>query len=315
MDLQALIDVAAPGDLVKAPAGSYQIDAINAPLRLKSDITLDLSVAVLNAIPVMSATPSGELGYHMVEIHGCNNVTIIGGTIVGERDKHLSGTAPEVGGFGHGISIQKGSRNIKVQNTKVSACFADGIYIEDAFSVEIARVTSDRNRRQGMSVIQVDGLVVDSCQFSNTGGTPPGDGVDCECDIDAQSIRNVQISRCVFVGNVGAGVAFGSPGTYANCRVTPDNSFDMHTQPIWAGGNAAPLGTPLWAFLLNRSLGWTPGYRWWLSDELVSKMTEAASTPPLPQALLCHAMPSHALPSSALLRHAAFQNHNRRKIP
>jgi len=224
---------------------------------LKSDLTLDLSAVVLRAIPVK------ELSYQIVRIHGCSNVTIIGGTIIGERDKHLASVEWSVGGWGHGISIQKRSSNVQVRGTHVSACFADGIYIEDASHVEIKSVVSDRNRRQGMSVIQVDGLVVNSCQFSNSGGTPPGCGIDLECDIDGEFIRNVLISKCVFFGNAGACCAAGSPGTYQNIRITPDNDFDMKTQPIWAAGNAAPLGTSWWAFALNRSFGYLPNYRWW----------------------------------------------------
>src|SRR5438309_5479975 len=34
----------------------------------------------------------------------------------------------------------------------------------------------------------------------------------------------------------------------------------LKTQPIWCG-SACKLGTPPWAFLLNRTLGWMPGYR------------------------------------------------------
>ncbi len=257
MSIQDLIDLASPGDTVVAPPGEYQIDAVGAPLTLKSDLTLDLSAAVLTALP------TAALSYQIVRVHGCNNVTIIGGVIKGERNTHLASTAWDVGGWGHGISIQKGSRNIKVTGTQVSDCFADGIYIEDAYDVEISKVTSDHNRRQGMSVIQVDGLVVNACQFSNSGGTPPGCGIDLECDTDVEYIRNVTVSKCVFYGNAGACFAAGSPGTYSNIRVTPDNDFDMKTQPIWAAGHAGPLGTSWWAFLLNRSLGWTSGYRWW----------------------------------------------------
>ncbi len=257
MSIQDLIDAAQPGDRVVVPDGVYEIDAVNAPLRLKSDITLDLGAAVLQALPTAEST------YQIVRVHGCNNVTIIRGTIKGERDSHLGPTNWKVGGWGHGISIREGSRNIKVLGTNVSACFADGLYIEDAFGVEISKVVSDRNRRQGLSVIQADGVVIDSCQFSNNGGTPPGCGIDLECDTDKQSIRNVQITRCVFFKNEGSCIAAGSPGTYSNLRVTPDNHFDMTSQPIWAAGGAAPLGTSWYAMILNRIFGTTSGYRWW----------------------------------------------------
>ncbi len=256
MTLQLMIDQAAPGDTVK-PDGAYQIDSLSDPVRLKSNITLDLSGAALSAIP------NSGIYSIILKIDACENVNVIGGLIRGERDTHLGPTNWEIGGGGAGISIQGGSRNIKIQGVNVKECFADGILILDGNQIEIDKVVCDHNRRQGMSVINCDGLSVISSQFSKNGGTPPGCGIDLECDTDAERIANVTIEKNVFYGNAGSCISFGSPGKYINCRVTADNSFDMVTQPIWAGGNASPLGTSWWAFSLNRACSWLPGYRWW----------------------------------------------------
>jgi Right handed beta helix region len=257
MDIQTLIDQARPGDTVRVPEGVYAIDAVNAPITLKSDIKLDLTGVTLQAIP------NDRIWYRIIEIYGCSNVTIIGGLIIGERDGHLGPTNWEVGGGGAGINIAGGSHNIVIRGTHVSACFADGILVLNGHNITISYVECDRNRRQGMSIINCDGLLVQNSQFSNNGGTPPGCGIDLECDLETEAINDVLISACKFFGNEGSCISFGSPGTYTNCRVAPDNDFDMRTQPIWAGGNAAPLGTPWWAFVLNRLFSWWSGYRWW----------------------------------------------------
>jgi hypothetical protein len=41
------------------------------------------------------------------------------------------------------------------------------------------------------------GMHVASSQFSNNGGTPPGTGIDFECDTDAERIANVLVEKNV----------------------------------------------------------------------------------------------------------------------
>lgn len=255
--LQALIDQASPGSTVVVPAGSYQIDAVNDPLRLKSNVGVDLTGVTLTAIP------NSKTNYKIVSISHCENVSVINGHIKGERDTHLGSTDWSAGGWGFGIYIGEGSRNVSLQRTVTTDCFGDGVYVSDAYNVSLEGIVSDKNRRQGMSVIHVDGLHVSGCQFSNSGGTPPGSGIDFECDLDGQRIINVVVEKSKFFGNAGSCIAFGSPGQYHNIRVMGDNTYDHLTQPIYATGNAAPLGTPWWAFLLNRTCSWLPQYRWW----------------------------------------------------
>lgn len=268
MSLQELIDKASPGDTVRVPPGEYQVDTSeHGALRLKSDITLDLTDVVLRSIPTESKNP------WIIQIWGASNVTIVNGTLVGERNNHIGPTDPAAGGGGGGIDIRgshfpgedpsKPARNVRIKGTKISDCFCDGIYVWDAYATEIDHVTCDHNRRQGMSVVHADGVYVHDSQFSNSGGTPPGCGIDLENDLDSERIINVQVGNSVFYGNQGACIAAGSPGAYHNIRILANNSFDMKTQPIWAAGGAAPLGTPWWAFLLNRSMGYLPSYRWW----------------------------------------------------
>jgi hypothetical protein len=255
--IQSLIDQAAPGDTVRVPPGRYEVDSVNAPITLRSGITLDLTGVTLAALP------TDRIFSMVVAIPGCSDVTIVGGDIVGERDTHIGSTAWDMGGGGGGITIYNGSRNVKIRGTKVSNCFADGILLLHAHGVEVDGVVSNHNRRQGMSVVDVDGLHVHHSQFSDSGGTPPGSGIDIENDLETEAIRNVLVEHCVFYGNQGSGIGIGGPGVYENIVIAPTNSFDMKTQPIWVAGNAAPLGTSPWAFLLNRTCSWMPWYRWW----------------------------------------------------
>jgi polygalacturonase len=265
--LQDLIDQAGPEDIVKFPPGDYSIDAVNAPLRLKSGITLDLSGVTLRAIP------NAQTYSWFLTLWGVRDVTILNGVLIGERNIHLGSTDASVGGSGGGIDVRsshypgedpnKPARNIKIQGTNISECFCDGINLWDVYQVEIDHVVCNHNRRQGLTVVHADGVYVHNSQFSNSGGADPGCGIDLENDREDERIVNVRIEKNVFHDNKGACVAAGSPGQYHNIVVTPDNDFDMKSQPIWAAGGAGPLGTPWWALLLNRTMGYLPGYRWW----------------------------------------------------
>jgi hypothetical protein len=271
--VQDLIDAAAPGANIPVPPGEYTIDAVNEPIRMKSDINLNLSGVTLRAVP------NNKTNSKIITSAGASNIAVLNGTIIGERDTHLwtadqfpDGKLPadpkdywKSGGWGHGIVIEGGSRNVSLVRNNISHCFGDGVYVADAYSVLLSRNVLEYNRRQGMSVICVDGMTVDSNQFSNTGRggwTPPGCGIDFEPDYAEQWIKNVTVTKNVFADNEGSSIAWGTnKGIFKNCRVMGDNQFDLKKRPIWlAAGN---LGTPWWAFLLNRSLSWSPSYRWW----------------------------------------------------
>ncbi len=246
---------------------------------LKSGITLDLTSVILKALPNDQAISK------MLWAKGVENVIIRGGSIIGERDTHLvpppkagPGFDDDVyaGGWGHGLVITDGSKNIQVVGTTITRCYGDGIYVDwgeskqGPSSILLNSVFAVANRRQGMSVICVDGMIIRNSTFSDNGnapfGTIPGAGIDFECDPypapDVQYIKNIVVENCTFGDNRGASIGVnGDPGVYANIRISACH-FDMKRRPIWVAGGLDGH-TPWWAFLLNRAFGKTPGYRWW----------------------------------------------------
>ena len=250
--IQELIDRTTPGFTARPPPGDYVIDGQDNPIRCKTGVTLDLTDAVLRQAPGY-----GNLS-NIIATAGANDLAILGGNLIGERKADgISGER------GFGIRIDLGSRNIVVRKTMINNCWMDGVLIKDAYNVELDRIVSDCNRRQAVSALDVNGLHIHHSQLSNSGGTPPGDGIDLECDRPDQKMMNVLIEKNLIFGNKGSNIAVNmSPGMYGNIRIMSDNQYDLKTQPIWIGSPGV-LGTPWWAFLLNRSLGWTPGYRYW----------------------------------------------------
>jgi Pectate lyase superfamily protein len=197
--IQAAIDEAGgTGGTVLVPKGTYMIDAVaENRLSLKSEMTLKLSKdATLKAIP------NDSKKYSILLISGVSNVTVTGGTLEGDRKEHKG----ESGEWGFGIRIDKDASHIVVSGMIAKNMWGDGFYVEGASDVSFCSVTADANRRQGLSVIAADGLLVLNSTFKNTRGTRPSAGIDFEPDDPDQKVNNVQIEKSQFLDNAGPGV-------------------------------------------------------------------------------------------------------------
>jgi Right handed beta helix region len=205
------------------PKGTYMIDAVaENRLSLKGEMTLKLSKdATLKAIP------NDSKKYSILSISGVSNVTVTGGTLEGDLNEHKG----ESGEWGFGIRIDKHASHIVVSGLLAKNMWGDGFYVEGASDVSFCSVTADGNRRQGVSVIAADGLLVLNSTFKNTRGTRPGAGIDFEPDDPDQEINNVQIEKSQFLDNAGPGVLIaGKKGAVAKVELT-GNVFKGN-QPI-----------------------------------------------------------------------------------
>jgi polygalacturonase len=106
----------------------------------------------------------------------------------------------------------RGCSNIKVHGLTLRDSGGDGImvcggtkrpYSKDIY---IKDVTCDNNHRQGISVTNVVGLVVENCTFNNTWGTPPCSGVDLEPDTPRDRMQHITFRDCRFENNYGDGI-------------------------------------------------------------------------------------------------------------
>lgn len=194
--IQAAVNQAAgTGGTVLVPDGTYMIDAITS-IQIKSNMTLRMSGGT-----ILKALPNGKDNYSIINITGASNINVIDGTLIGERDKH-SGTSGE---WGMGIML-RGVTNVAIEGVTVKNCWGDGFYIRGASKdVKFCTVIADNNRRQGMSIISVDGMVVKNSIFKNTVGTAPQAGIDFEPNTE-DTISNVQIVNSQFIDNKGFGI-------------------------------------------------------------------------------------------------------------
>jgi polygalacturonase len=212
--IQAAIDaVGGTQGTVLVPDGTYLINAVHREtLKLKSDMTLRLAKGA-----VLKAIPNDEKRYAILHISGVSNISVVGGTLLGERDKHIG----EEGQGGMGIRIDNGAAHISISGVTATAMWGDGFYIDDAHDVTLCGVTADGNRRQGLSIIEADGVLVKNSVFQNTAGTPPSAGIDLEPDERAQAITNVRIQSSRFLDNAGPGLEInGKKGPVSDIEIT-----------------------------------------------------------------------------------------------
>ncbi len=201
--IQDAVNSARGGDTVLIPPGTYKVKAYRSGkaygIRLKSDMTLRMASGA-----VLKATPTDSENYSIVMIAEASNVNVIGGVLEGERGSHR-GTGGE---WGMGLNIKQ-SNHVVVEGVTARECWGDGFYVcGGSKDVTLCRITADSNRRQGISIVSADGVVVRNSTFKNTAGTLPECGLDLEPN-QGEVVKNVTITGNTFTGNSGGGIAAG----------------------------------------------------------------------------------------------------------
>ena len=158
------------------------------------------------------------------------------------------------GEWRHCLSL-RGCSDVTILGLSLEDSGGDGIYInggeETGFcrNIHIRDVRCDGNYRQGISVISVDGLLIENSDFINTFGTAPSAGIDIEPDRPEQAAKRIVIRSCTFKDNYGDGVhmwfGFNKPDPkdisilFENCTVTSEKGAGIQ---IGGLGDEGPGG-------------------------------------------------------------------------
>lgn len=155
----------------------------------------------------LSVKPNRLAGYSIIDISNKVNVTIDGGLVKGDVGSHnyVDGTTSE---WGFGVHVSN-SENIIIENTEMSFCIGDGVYVggiaestegdyaHASRKITIKNCKFDSNRREAISLVHAENVVIDGCAVYNMGQveyTPPSFGINIEPN-KKQSVRNVLIRR------------------------------------------------------------------------------------------------------------------------
>ena len=215
---RAINEVAGTGGTLFVPSGTYLIRAHGKKrLRLKSNMTLRLAnKAVLKAIP----NSAGH--YSILRIAGVHDVTVIGGTLQGDRRQHKA----RWGEWGQGIIIGPDSHRITIANMTTQDMWGDGFYVAGGRDIAFCSVNARRNRRQGLSIVSGDRILVTNSVFRDTRGTRPSAGIDLEPDKPHQTISNVRIEHSQFINNEGGGIMIAGKKARISRVQIQNNEFD-----------------------------------------------------------------------------------------
>ena len=148
-------------------------------------------------------------GGNVLYVRDCHDVNISGsGQIVGDLLTHRG----EEGESVYGIFIRN-AESVNISGITCKLFWGDGIYIYPGVVTEefipvcrnivIDNVTCDSNRRQGISIVGGENIVIKNSRLLNTGdtkGTAPSSGIDIE-PAKGLTVDNIVIDNCEFVNN------------------------------------------------------------------------------------------------------------------
>lgn len=190
---------------VYIPDGTYMVNALKHLNPLSNTRIIMAKNAVIQAIPNNLDT------YAIFNLSNVENIIIVGGTVKGERSQHTGTT----GEWGHCIKIIEGCKNIKIDSVTTQDGWGDGIYLGSNMTLNypknvlIINVLSTNNRRQGLSIVSCDGVVIQDSDFTNQNGTSPESGIGIEpnhWDTDKGiAPKDIIIENCLLSGNNGKG--------------------------------------------------------------------------------------------------------------
>lgn len=193
---------------------------------------------------LIKMVPNNKTSYSAVRIEDISNTTFYNMRIEGDRANHSGNT----GEWGMGISM-RGCTNVRLLSPVVSECWGDGIYLGSSKnglnrSIKIENARLDHNRRNGISIIAVDGLVIKNAVISNTIGTAPMAGIDVEPNDNSNTIDNITIDNPVTFNNGRFGIVLSLgelPGSVAkNVNITINNHIDDGSTVGFSSAMGAP---------------------------------------------------------------------------
>lgn len=137
------------------------------------------------------------------------NVTIIGyrAQVIGTRPKYNAGE------YRMGLKVRS-VQNLLVEGLTLRDTEGDGIYLgvvatdQPNRDITVRNVVCDNNRRQGLSVVSVDQLLVEGSSFLRTNGTPPQAGIDFEPNNPGDLLTNIVLRDSVLSGNAAYQLVF-----------------------------------------------------------------------------------------------------------
>ena len=202
--IQATLDAAysAGFSAVRFPAGTYKVTADKADNNFYAALNVHSGQHLIFESATLHLSANSYDFYAVVNVHNVENVTLTGNlTIIGDRESHTGTT----GESGHGIRIVN-SKNVHVSDVDIRYTWGDGVCVggngtreEISENVTLERIRTYKCSRNGLSIIEADGVTVRDCEFSYTDRTNPQYGIDVEPNLGTAT--NIYIENVKMLNN------------------------------------------------------------------------------------------------------------------
>ena len=253
-ELQAALDAAA-GKRLLIPKGAYGVSFVGwGTFGVALDVPSDIEIEFEPGATIQALAHDAEQ-YQIMRVWDRENVTIIRPNINGRKDLNAETT----GEFGIGIDV-RGSARVRIESPNISNCWGDGIYIGEGTSTDYCSDCVVTNpiisgcRRQGISIISVDGLDINGGNISDIAGTAPEAGIDIEPNNNDNVLRNIKIDGLKTSGCT-AGIAIylaAWDGAVAKTiNVTISNHEDDGSTTAFTAGGCDPGANVINGAILN----------------------------------------------------------------
>lgn len=176
-------------------SGTYMINSVS-HLNLKSNFKL-----ILDENAIIESIANNETNYAILYLNSISNVEISGGTIKGDRATH-TGLSGEWGHCIHSVN----SNDIVINNIKLIDAWGDGLYVNGGANFITENVIVDNCRRNGYSIISINGFKSINDSIKNINGTAPEAGVDIEPNLATDLIDNIIFDNLTCYNTTGDGI-------------------------------------------------------------------------------------------------------------
>lgn len=173
--------------------------------------------------------PTASGNYNVLRIEAASDVTLNNPVIIGDVGKHLGSS----GEWGSGIVILS-SNNITINDGTITKCWGDGIYLSATSSkatntnIKITNTVLQYNRRDGISITTVNGLVMESVVAGNSTGTSPMSGINFEPEASTDELQNIKLLNCKTEYNGGNGIQIGYSNLYGGSNKSTSIEVQNH---------------------------------------------------------------------------------------
>ena len=216
------------GETLYIPAGTYLLreygemdiiliqDRRNIHIRMEDGAILQLDTVEDHAI-------SDENHHFILHLVRCENTTVTGGAIYGDRLRYTGSMHVEQG---YGIRMID-CKDLTVRNVEIAYLRGDGIMMftgiknPDGTREKCENITVDNCHvhdclRNGITLSSVDGCVISNTVIHGIRGTAPEAAVDIEAEFSGTVNKNATIENCEFYDN--GSLSVGVTGPSENIR-------------------------------------------------------------------------------------------------